>query len=488
MKRRIYISLALLMVVCLVGDTVAILCLDRSVGQLRAFAESHRIQSLRAALTSDGLRVETDLLSHLTGHEHPVKQREENIERFTRSLHQCESCHHAPQIQAELDGVKEAFGAYVETANRFYASNDAEELLELEAQAVKVVDSFVETTANMSDRAGKHLLANSSDVAANIRSAWIVLSATFLILLLGGGGVAFHLKNRLTKPMEALLDGVQRVREGDRSYRFPVQADKEFRELGAALNNAYEDLTIAQESIFQAEKLAAVGRLSAGIAHEVLNPLASISSVAQMLLRSGTSEDNEKQVKLIMGEITRITKILRELLSFSRPASEEEHDLLELEPLLEHAITLIGYDQRVGRIQIVNEFAANIPAVQGDSERLMLVFTNLMINALDAMNGRNDRAATLTISTRSRPGVVAVAFKDTGHGMTDGQMARAFDPFFTTKEAGTGTGLGLWICYQIIERHRGTIHIDSRVDEGTTVTVELPSVQNDTDGKIPDQG
>ncbi len=315
---------------------------------------------------------------------------------------------------------------------------------------------------------------SSTAAAKSVDTAWAVLTGTLLILLAGGTFVALHLKGRLTKPVEALLESVERARKGETADSFPAHTDREFRVLANAFNEAYQELTTAKESVLQAEKLAATGKLAAGVAHEVLNPLASISSIAQVMRRRCESEEQKEHIELIGTEITRVTKILREVLLFSRPAAAEMRARVDIAPLLEHAATLIGYDHRARQVEIVRRLAPDLPPVRGDSQRLLLVFTNIMINALDAMSTSDNGAGTLAVSTHRTGQRVVLEFRDQGPGMEEEHVAHAFDPFFTTKEPGAGTGLGLWICHQVVQRHKGMIRIDSRLGEGTAVTIELP--------------
>lgn len=475
MKRRILISLGLLLAICLVGDVTAMVCLWRSTHDLASLAESHRIQALRADLASAGVRVELDLLSLFAGHAHTSEERAANVQRFQRSLRRCSTCHHPPHLVAEFDDLRNYLDSYRATLTDLYESPDPRRAYTLRDEAMRLADSFVEKTTELSDRADKHLMASSAEVSSNINRAWAVLVATLLILLIAGGVVASHLMGRLTKPVEALLEGVQRARAGDANPRFSVRADREFRVLADAFNTAYKELSTAKDSIMQAEKLAAVGKLAAGVAHEVLNPLASISSIAQLMRRHCGSEEQARQLELIITETTRISKVLRELLTFSRPVKPEEHGPVEIGPMLEHAVRLMRYDHRAIRIGIELRLDPNLPQAVGDSQRLLLVFTNIIINAIDAMSATGDGSGNLTISARNETGPVTVTFEDSGPGMTEDQLTHAFEPFFTTKEPGAGTGLGLWICYQVVQRHRGKIRLASRLGEGSTVTVELPS-------------
>lgn len=474
MRRRIVICLGLLLAVCLLGDAAAMYCLRLSVQQLEALVESHRIQSMRVTLTADGVRVEADLLARLAGHDHPHEQREQNLRRFTKSLRRCNTCHHEPDRQAEFDAIRDSFDAYVAVADRLFAGDAPGDAGELELEAIQHADRLVERTTELADRADKHLTESSTAATTSIHNAWLVLSITLVVLLIGGGIVAFHLKGRITAPVEGLVAGIKRVGEGDLTFRFPLYADEEFRLLAEAFNDAHDQLKQVQDNMLQAERLAAVGKLTAGVAHEVLNPLASISSIAQLMRRRDVSDQQAKEIDLIMEEITRVSTVLRELLTFSRPASKEENTGMDICSMLDHAVTLVGYDPRAHRVDIRPSYEPDLPTLDGNSDRMLHVFTNIMLNALDAMNGVQNNSGILKISARKEQDKVVLEFEDNGTGMTQEQIAHAFEPFYTTKEPGEGTGLGLWISYQVVRRHEGTIRIDSRPGEGAKFIIELP--------------
>ncbi|MEE9296263.1 MAG: HAMP domain-containing sensor histidine kinase [Phycisphaerae bacterium] len=481
MRRRIVVCLGILLALCLLGDAIAMLCLHRSTRQLSRLVESRRIQSMRETLTSDGVRLETDLLSLLAGRRHTPEQARNHIRRFERSLGRCAGCHHVPAVQAELDGIGAVFAAYRATTGALFEGPVDEDVDALKAGAMDLVNRIVLETTAISDRARSHLASRSTDVAASIHNARVVLWATFVAALVCGGFVAFHLKRRLTKPVEALLEGIARVGRGDLTHRFSIEADEEFRLLGSAFNQAYAQLKKAQDAMLQAEKMAAVGKLAAGVAHEVGNPLASISSIAQVMRRSCESDGQREQIELILSEVGRISRIVRDLLTFSRPNSGEKQVPVEIHALLERAATLLGYDSRARHIGINRPENADLGTVRGDPDRLLLVCTNVMINAFDAIDEQSKAGGTLSIHCERNGDSVVMRFEDNGPGMTEAQIANAFEPFFSTKEPGKGTGLGLWICYQVVRRHHGTIRIDSRLGQGTTVTIELPCDPGDSD-------
>ncbi len=485
MRRRIIVCLGLLLVLCLLGDTAAMIFLGSSISELKDLAESHRIQSMRIELVASSIRIERDVLAHVSGHSVDFEQYPDSIRRFQTSVGRCARCHHEPRIQSELDAINATFRGYQETSHRLFAEENDRLRGEYARKTMSLAHHLVSQTTELADMAGAHTVQRHTAAAAGIQNAWLVLSATLAAVLFAGGVVALHLERRLNVPLAALMEGVERLRQGDRKHRFEFDGDVEFRALGHALNDANTNLENAHESILQAEKMATVGRFAAGIAHEVGNPLASISSIAQVMRPKCTSEDQRKHIDLIMGEISRITRIVRELLTFSRGGAQDTKGRVDIGALLEHATRLIRYDKRARSINIAGigngDGNGALPFVRGNADRLSLVFTNIMINALDAMGQTDANDQSLEIAATHDGDAVTIRFTDNGAGMSEQEATKAFDPFFTTKDPGVGTGLGLWVCYQVIDAHGGTIDIKSQPEEGTTVTVSIPTEPKDND-------
>ena len=228
-----------------------------------------------------------------------------------------------------------------------------------------------------------------------------------------------------------------------------------------------------EEQLVQASKLASLGKLTAGISHEIGNPLASISSLVQEL-RSMAAEPREEReftadaLRTINNHIERIAKIVRSLGDFAR-ISTREKTVSNIADILDRTIGLAKYDKRFKNIQLVSNIDA-IPPVQINPDQMQQVFLNMMLNALDAM----PEGGRLTLSVKMKRGSIEVVFSDTGSGIEDSITDRIFDPFFTTKPLGKGTGLGLSICYGIIKEHNGSISVKSRKGQGATFTIRLP--------------
>ncbi|MEW6071686.1 MAG: ATP-binding protein [Planctomycetota bacterium] len=473
MRRRIVICLGLLLALCLAGDAIALVGLNRSIDQISDLAESHRIQSLRAALESSALRLENDILSHFLRGPTDDEELRASTWRFRDSLAQCASCHHAPPVDSRLAAIHAAFEEWSSASETLFAPSGADGG-EPRPEFLALTHRVPTMTRDLVAQAHVEMKSKSDAAKAVVHRAWITLCITLVTALVFGGVVAFHLQRRLTKPLYELLDLVSRARSGRPLEATPIAGDAEFRQLGDVFHEAYHDLQQAQDGALQAEKLAAVGQLAAGVAHEVANPLASISSIVQIMRRQTSAGPDTEQLDLIMNHIDRISRIVREFLDFSRPTRGERRSEVDVSALLDQATQLLAFDERARKIEIVREYEPALPPIRADGDRLALAFTNIVINAIDAMSSAGDGTGTLRIAARRTPGRLVVRFTDDGPGMPEDAVADAFQPFFTTKQPGTGTGLGLWICYETVRRHGGTIQIESRLREGTTVTIELP--------------
>ncbi|MBE0480923.1 MAG: PAS domain S-box protein [Dehalococcoidia bacterium] len=228
-----------------------------------------------------------------------------------------------------------------------------------------------------------------------------------------------------------------------------------------------------EEQLQLAGRLAAVGELAAGVAHELNNPLAAIQAYAQFLVaRKDLEETLRHDLETVHSEALRASRIIRNLLSFSR-ASKPEKKMISLNGVLERSLELHEYRMRGNNLQFRKELDARLPEVMADSHQIQQVFVNIITNAEQAMVGSR-KGGMLTVRTEKVQDRVRISFADDGPGIREEDLKRVFDPFFTTKDVGKGTGLGLSICYGIITEHQGTIRVSSKVGEGTTFNIELP--------------
>ena len=222
--------------------------------------------------------------------------------------------------------------------------------------------------------------------------------------------------------------------------------------------------------IFQSEKMAAIGKLAAGMAHEINNPLFVISGRLQMLLENKkTAKGVKKNLKTIEGQSERIRNIVDRFLTFSRKTSPNQ-EKADINKLIKNVLPFLSYHKLPShKIRIVRDFAKKLPPIKCDVHQLQEVFINLLINACQAML----EGGTLTIKTVNlKNGFVQINITDTGKGISPDNLKNMFMPFFSTKKE--GTGLGLSICYNIIESHNGTINVESQLGKGTTFIIKLP--------------
>ena len=221
-----------------------------------------------------------------------------------------------------------------------------------------------------------------------------------------------------------------------------------------------------EEQLSNSEKLASVGRLAAGIAHEIGNPLTSIFSFVQILQEIEEDEFKKDSLKTICFHVNRISETLKQLSGFSKmPVGEPKE--CQINDIIETSINLIQYDKRAKDVVITRDLAPELPFVMVDGNQLSQVFVNLILNAIDAM----PEGGRLTVSSALRGDEIRIKFRDSGIGIPAEELSRIFDPFYTTKEK--GTGLGLSVSYTMIRKMNGTITVESEVGQGTTFTIRL---------------
>jgi len=234
----------------------------------------------------------------------------------------------------------------------------------------------------------------------------------------------------------------------------------------------FEDVTekvSMQNQLITTEKMASLGLLSAGVAHEVNTPLTGISSYCQFIIQNPGSPDNIDLVLKIQEQVIRANKIIRTLLDFSRQKGELPTEL-DLNKVINESVALVEHNLKKKNITLHQDFNFR-HKLYGYSSRLQQMIINLIINASDAVNDSN---GVISISGSDTDRELGIRIKDNGHGIDPKYMKKIFDPFFTTKEKGKGTGLGLSISYSIIKEHYGEITVNSKLNKGTTFNVTFP--------------
>lgn len=262
-----------------------------------------------------------------------------------------------------------------------------------------------------------------------------------------------------------------------------MKADQEEwgRTLEEKVRQRTEEVTAMQVRVAQSERLASLGMLAAGVAHEVNNPLGGILTLTALTLEDLPADHpNRHNLEVVVQQTERCRDIVKGLLDFSRQ-SDATMEVLQLHDVLGQTLELIAQQSAFFNVQIERVWADDLPTITGDRSQLQQVFLNILVNAVQAM----DERGVITIRTATRDGEAAIAISDTGCGIPAAVIDRIFDPFFTTREGGRGSGLGLAIAYGIVTRHRGHIRVESAVGQGTTFTILLPASAGGTAGDRP---
>lgn len=244
---------------------------------------------------------------------------------------------------------------------------------------------------------------------------------------------------------------------------------RHYQEIAGQLSSVYEKVQANFEGMKRAERLSAIGQLSAGLAHEIRNPLASISGAAAILARSQDLDPTSaKCLKIITSECQRLNGLLTNFLNFARPRPPRLQSV-QIEPVLENVLGLASHGVRGKTVYFEKDIAAGLQPVECDTEQLEQVLLNLMINAVEA----SPDGGTVTLSAAPRESAIAIGVVDHGHGVAPAHIDRLFDPFFTTKEH--GTGLGLPVAHQIVRQMGGSLLAQANADRGMTFLVVLPT-------------
>ncbi len=300
----------------------------------------------------------------------------------------------------------------------------------------------------------------------------------------------------VNRPIDRLLAATKTAAHGNLDQTVSIRSHDELGELSISFNNMIselkrsrdaieewtqtlehrvqertQELQQVQDQLIRAGKMAALGELAAGVAHEINNPLTGVLTFSSLMLKK-VDENHpwKKDLDNIVQQTTRCRNIVRGLLDFARQRKPDKKEW-DIHTLLDNTLTLVENQARFQNIKIIKNFKTEIPRLLVDGDQIQQVFMNIIINAADAMSGDG---GMLTVKTALHNGMAEISFVDTGRGMSKEHLSKLFTPFFTTKEIGRGTGLGLAISYGIIQSHNGEIDVESEVGKGSTFRIKLP--------------
>lgn len=229
-----------------------------------------------------------------------------------------------------------------------------------------------------------------------------------------------------------------------------------------------------EEQLAHAQKMEIIGTMAAGIAHEVGNPLASISSIVQVVQRTTNDEFAKEKLELVKSQVNRISKIIHDLVDFSRPSNYQIQNT-DIAKCILQALEIVRAGKKAKHVKFEVNLKGALPPLQLVPDQIEQVFINVFMNAVDAVNNLpTDNSQEIYVSAFEESNEISIVIQDNGSGIADENLPKIFEPFFTTKKVGEGTGLGLWVSYGIIKTFRGDIKVESVEGRGTTFTITLP--------------
>lgn len=332
------------------------------------------------------------------------------------------------------------------------------------------------------------------DTTEQVMLTFTVMASLCVVLLLV---ILYFSTTRIINPLQKMVVATQEIAKGDLSHKVEVNSKDEIGYLAESFNQMTEDLKSAnqkliewgktlekkveertkeltkmQAHLFQSEKLASLGKLSAGIAHEINNPLGGVLIYSHLLLEdTDKSSPHYENLKKIVKETSRCKDIVKGLLEFARP-KDLEMSLIDINKLVDKSLSIMEGQALFQNIRVEKRYSSDLSKIVADSGQLQQVFMNIILNAAESMDGNGSLILFTSLDKDSKN--ISIKFTDTGQGIKEEDKKRLFEPFFSTKEVGKGTGLGLAISYSIIQKHQGTIEVASQVGKGSTFTVKLP--------------
>jgi len=319
-----------------------------------------------------------------------------------------------------------------------------------------------------------------SEVDAEISHSRVVIAASAMLAILAVALMLWWLNRRLVvRPVAALVEGTRRVIEGDLGGTIPVSGRHELGELAKAFNEMTRNLADTQRQLAQADKLASVGRLAAGLAHEINNPLTGVLSFASLLRKRMVHDVPAcEDLDVIVRETVRCRGIIRGLLDFARPTAPARKPM-DLNEVVRKSVSVVMTQLSLNQVNLSLDLASDLPTTHADANQIEQVVVNLLLNAADAIG---TEGGSIRAITRPGPGAsIEFQLEDSGHGITQEDLSRIFEPFFTTK-GNQGTGLGLAVSWGIAEAHGGSLEAQSEPGQGTRFTLRLPTVAGPESG------
>lgn len=394
-----------------------------------------------------------------------IRRVQELLKKNTSKLASLSSDESVSQFGADLTLYEQLLSQCSNSATAGECLPGTESRSEYEAKIRKIgsrISEFAEKVASRKRQSIKETISTS------VKLQFLVFAIVAIGFTVHGG----FLVSKVLKPLQLLEENTQKIARGEFRPIHPLPPEKEIREIFDSFNRMAEQLRMREEQLVQSKKLASLGTMLAGVAHEVNNPLSNISSSCEIVLEEFDDGDKEWQKSLlrkVLDQVDKARSIVLNLLEFSRNKDFSKENF-NVKQIFERTLSLL-HGQIPSGVQVVMDIDNDL-TIFADKQRMQQAFMNLLTNAVQAMDGEGE----VRIRARLRKdGSARIVIRDTGRGIREEDLVRVFDPFFTTKDVGKGTGLGLFITHDIILRHGGTIAVESTPGKGTTFTMRIPA-------------
>jgi len=461
-QAQIYVSVAILLVIVLASG----LTTTATTRQLEREVHLFQITSWFMLETEEARRFEKNFFLHGTGLDEAL----DHVERARRILVQ------------NSQGIEEMVGrkSYAEMLQRLARY---EAVLDAQSGHGSPASRPSKATEKLVRRRGREMVTFAVSLEEQERkqvNEMLAISRNVQHVLMGGllayiVLMAFMLIRRIVSPIRRFMDYTRRIAEGDHTPIMPRRRYRdEFSALAVAINHMLAELDRRQDILVQSHKLRAVGTLTAGVAHELNNPINNITLTAHVLLEDHaelSEEEQQEMIRDIVQEAARTQRIVASLLDFARQ-SESKVEPLDLGNVATETLALAQNQLNLKGVRAKLNIAPHLPRIHGDLQQLTQVVLNLILNAVEVTPRGGE--IEITVKQDRQDGFLALAVHDRGPGIPDHLLPLIFDPFFTTKARGKGTGLGLSIAQGIVAKHGGRLTVDTIIDQGSTFRVCLP--------------
>ncbi len=471
MKLKIIIGLTVTALVFLFAGLYILFIIDSTTAKLDNLIMLHQVEILREHYLIQIRRVQTDLTVGETKFARDFDTVISHVSSMERVVNTCFDCHHVPAVEERLRDLRDHTRRYESGLSRVLTYRASNERVAAEREAAfQVGESLIEKVSDMITMTGAKLENSTQKALEQIRKTKQILFVLLAAGPISSVALGFLLIKGLSQPLESLLAATRRIKAGDLDHRV-TGLKEEFAELGAAFNEMSASIKEHMTTRERAERMAMLGQVSAGLAHEIKNPLAGIKAAMDVLtMEPSVAEEDKEVLRKVRQEVGRVEALMKTFLNFARPPKPQPANV-DINALLSSCVGLYGRGPARAKsdaVDVVTDLNP-LPVVLTDPMQLEQVVINLLLNAFDAMPA----GGTLTVrSEHDVPAhMVHIRVGDTGRGIIPDNLEKIFEPFFTTKPR--GTGLGLAISRQLIEQQGGSLSVHSSPGNGTTFTISL---------------